>query len=116
MDQIIELAERLGKAIANSQQALNMRQVQKALNAESEISQVLKDFQEHSQKIAQLEGQQKPVEVDDKHKLQELHDKLAASETFKKFAAAQVEYVDLMRRVNDALRKYEAETSGNEQE
>ena len=46
----------------------------------------------------------------DKHRLQELNDKLVASQEFKKFTAAQVEYVDLMRKVNEEIRRELAET------
>ena len=66
-----------------------------------------------------MEETRKPVEVNDKHRLAELHDKLVSEETFKKYTAAQVDYVDLMRRVNDALRRQlsdvesEAGTNGN---
>ena len=42
--------------------------------------------------------------VDDKHKLQQLNAALVASDLFKTFTAAQMEYVDLMRKVNQALR------------
>lgn len=110
MERIIELAERLGKAIADSPQASQLRKAREALNEEAELSQVLQDFQDQSEKIAKLEAENKPIEVTDKHKLQELHEKLVASETFKKLSAAQVEYVDLMRRINEALQKHLAKT------
>jgi len=106
----IELASRLGKAIADSPQAVALRAARAALNAEAELTSTLGEYQKQADKIAQLEREQKPVEVEDKHKLQELNDKLVASEVFKKFTAAQVEYVDLMRKVNDAIRRELAET------
>ena len=62
-----------------------------------------------AQKVEQLEHENKPVEVDDKHKLRDLHDTLVANDLFKRFTAAQVEYVDLMRQVNQTLRKQLAE-------
>ena len=102
-DAIIELAKRLGKAIADSPTASDLRDVQKAMDGEPKVTQLLKDFQAQSDKIAESESQQKPVEVQDKHKLQELHEKLVSSDVFKKYTAAQVEYVDLMRKVNDAI-------------
>jgi len=109
MRHIIELAERLGKLIADSPQAATLRQARKAVNDEPEIAQALKDFQAHSEKIAGLEAEQKPVEADDKRKLRELHEKLVASAPFKALSSAQVEYVDLMRKVNEALQKQLAE-------
>ncbi len=110
MDPIIELAEKLGKAIAESTPATKLRQSRKALEAEPEITQCLKDFHVQSDKLAKLEAENKSIEVDDKHELQELHDKLIASELFKNLTAAQMEYIDFMRKVNNALQKQLGET------
>ena len=105
MSDIIELAERLGKSIANSPQATALHAARQAVSKETDLSATLQEFQGQAEKIARLEAEQKPVEVDDKQKLNDLQSKLASSDTFKKYTAAQVEYVDLMRRVNKALGK-----------
>jgi len=106
----IELAGNLGKAMAESPQAVALRDARAALNGEPEVTQALAEYQQQAGKIAQLEREQKPVDVAEKHRLQELNDKLVASETFKKFTAAQVDYVDLMRKVNEAIRRELAAT------
>lgn len=110
MDDILDLAGRLGKAIADSKQAQSLRQAREALHNEPATVQLLNEYQAQAHKIGQLEEQQKPVEVGDKHTLNDLHDRLIASETFKKYTAAQVDYIDLMRRVNDTLRHHLGET------
>ena len=110
MSAIVELAERLGKGISESPQGAALRAARAELEKQPEIVQLLKDYQAAGERIAKLEAESKPVEVDDKHKLQELHDKLVANDVFKKFTAAQVEYVDLMRQVNQAMAKQLAET------
>jgi len=110
VDEIIELAERLGKAIAGSRPADRLRRARKAIEAEAQLSETLEEFRKQSEKVAKLEAENKPVEVEDKHKLRDLHEKLVGSEKFKNFTAAQVDYVDLMRKVNDALQKHLAGT------
>ena len=100
---ILELAKRLGKAIADSQAVDDLRAARKAIQEEEGTPDLLKQFQEQSMKVARLEAENKPIEVDDKHKLQELNEKLVASVAFKKLTAAQVEYTDLMRQVNEAV-------------
>lgn len=110
MNDIIDLANRLGRAINDSPQAVTLRAAREEMNTHAEVTQLLKDFQTQADKIAKLEAEKKPIEVEDKHRLQDLQDKLVASETFKKFTAAQVEYVDLMRRVNGALREHIEQT------
>ncbi len=112
MAAIIELAERLGKAIADSPQASALRTARDELNRHEDIKQTLEDFRVQQEKVAQLEAEQKPVEVDDKHKLQDLHNALVSSEIFKGYTAAQVDYVDLMRKVNQAISSQLAATEG----
>ncbi len=110
MQAIVELARRLGQAINESPQAGDLRAARQTLNDDPELSKLLKDYQEQVVKIARLEEEKKPVEVEDKQRLDGLQQKLLASEKFKKFSAAQLEYVDLMRKVNEALRQRLAET------
>jgi len=105
VEDIIAMAERLGKAIAACPQAKALEDARKALNADEEATRLLKDYQEQAEKIARLEDENKPVEVEDKHRLSDLQGRLTALAVFKKFTMAQVEYVDLMRRVNDAIRQ-----------
>jgi len=106
VDTITEMTEKLGKAIADSPAAARLRECRKALDQQPDVLKTLQEYQEQSQKVGQLEEQNKPVEVEDKHRLQELHDKLVANDVFKRYTAAQVDYVDMMRKVNTALRKH----------
>jgi len=108
----IELARRLGKAIADSPQAEALRVARVELDANPDLGKTLNDYQQQAEKIEQLEEEQKPVEIEDKRRLQELNDRLVGSEVFKRFTAAQVEYIDLMRKVNEALQAELAETEG----
>ena len=112
MADITQLAEQLGRAINQSPQAANLRAARKALNAEPEIAKLLKDYQAQADKIATLEEEQKPIEVEDKRTLRQLQERLFALEPFKKFTASQIEYVDLMRNVNESLRARLADTEG----
>jgi cell fate (sporulation/competence/biofilm development) regulator YlbF (YheA/YmcA/DUF963 family) len=106
MQEILDLTDRLGKAISSSPQAAALKAARQELDKDAASTTALKEYSAQADKMAALQQQNKPVEVDDKHKLEELHAKLAASETFKKFTAAQVEYVDLLRKVNEVLRKH----------
>ena len=109
MASITEMAEQLGKAIASSPQAANLRAARKELNAQPDVKRLLEDYRKQAEKIGHLEEEQKPVEPEDKRQLEDLHGKLVASDVFKKFTAAQVEYIDLMRKVNQSMAKALAE-------
>ena len=103
MNEIIEMAAKLGKAIARSPQADTLRKTRAEMNAQDDVMQLLRDFQKQSERIAELQENNKPIEIEDKHKLDEMHEQLVGKDAFKKFTAAQVEYVDLMRKVNEAI-------------
>ena len=105
MQAIVELAARLGKAIAESPQAATLRAAKEELNRHAELAAMLKDFSAQADKIAHLEAEGKPVEVDDKHRLEEMEGKLVSHDVFKRYTAAQMDYVDLMHQVNAELRK-----------
>jgi len=105
MSAVIEMARRLGRSIAESQEAKNHHDARKAVRDRPDLDELMKAYQEHNAKVAQKEHEGKPVEVNDKHKLQELHDQIVASPELKKLSAAEVEYMDLMRRVNEAIQK-----------
>ncbi len=110
---IIELAGRLGKAIADSPAATDLQATRKAIEEHPEISKLYREFHDQSLKVAKLESEEKAVEVADKHKLLELREKLIASAEFKQYTAAQVEYADLMRQVSEAIQlKLEDEQEG----
>lgn len=105
MQDIVQLATRLGKAIADAPQTKAMQQAREIMNADSETVQILSDYQQLVAKVAQLERENKPIEVDDKHNLKDFETKLLARKQFKAFTASQVEYVDLMRKVHEAMQK-----------
>ena len=102
---IIQLAETLGKTLAERPETIRLHETRQALQDDSDTSELLKQYQQQVETVAQMERDQKPIEVDDKHKLQDLEDRLLGSELFKKFTAAQVDYADLMLKVNQAIHK-----------
>jgi len=113
MDAVIQLAERLGKAIADSPAATKLREARKTMEGEAGLAKTLDEYQKQSQKVATLETENKPIEVSDKRALRDLQDKLVASEAFKQFTSAQVDYVDLMRKVNEALQSQLSQVEGD---
>jgi len=104
MDAIIELARQLGEAISNSNQAAALRSVRQEMTGQDELMKLMSDYEQQMDRISKLESEGKPVEVDDKRALRDLHDSLVSNPTFKKFNEAQMEYIDLMRKVNEAMR------------
>jgi len=100
----IEMATRLGKALAASPEAAAIVAAQKKLMEDPAIMQVMHDYQEQAMKMARLEQSRQPIGPEDKHKLQQITDKLIVSDLYKQYLSAQVGYVDLMRKTNLAIR------------
>jgi cell fate (sporulation/competence/biofilm development) regulator YlbF (YheA/YmcA/DUF963 family) len=112
VDDILQLAQKLGVAIAQSPQGAGLRGAKKQLDSQPDVKKLMDDYRRQSDRIATLEREKKPVEVEDKRKLQETNDQLVANDFFKQYMAAQVEYLDLMRKVDAALNKALAEIEG----
>ena len=62
-------------------------------------------YLDFEQKIADLEREGKAIEVGDKHKLSQLQSQISSNPAVKDFMAAQVDYMNLMRKVNEAVMK-----------
>ena len=103
MEQLIELARQLGKQIASHQRTVLLREARKKLESDPEAKKLLADYHQHVEKIQTLERNQQPIEVADKHKLQELNDKIAAHEGLQELTRRHTDYIEMMRRVNQAL-------------
>ena len=105
MDNILTLAQQLGKAIAASPAGVAMKAAQESVRADGTTLKLMRDFQTQAQKIAHLEENNKPIEPPDKHKLEELENQLAANDRIKKLTEAQMEYMDLIRQVNESIQR-----------
>ena len=103
MQEIIELAEKLGKAIAAGPRHAAMAEARKKLRADPLATQLLKDFQEQAHKIARLEAETKPVEVADKRRFEELQQQIAGNDALKELMRVQADFSEMMNRVNHAI-------------
>ena len=83
------MAEKLGRAISTSGPAAELGEARKELDGQKDVLEMLKQYQEQSLKIEQLERENKTVEVEDKHRLRQLHEKLVASDVFKRSTGAR---------------------------
>ncbi len=102
-DQIIRIAEQLGKAIADSPQSQALDQARQQAQGDPEAMKLMNEFQSQAEKIARQEQMRQPIEPADKQKLEGLQGKVAGNGTIKKFTEAQMQYVDLMQRVSQTI-------------
>ena len=99
MDEILELATKLGKRIAQDPRAVAMAEAQKTLDSSSVDRELLADYEHQQHKLHTLEMNGQPIEPDDKRSLAELHEKVVGSENIKLLIKSQANYVELMMQV-----------------
>jgi len=101
--ELINQARALGEAIARHPDVQAFLRARTEVEEDAAAQELLKAYSAHAQHLRQLEVEQKPVEVADKHKLAEYEQQMASNEALKKMVAAQVGYVTLMNKVNQAM-------------
>jgi cell fate (sporulation/competence/biofilm development) regulator YlbF (YheA/YmcA/DUF963 family) len=110
MEDILELASKLGKRIASNDRATAFTKARQALEANLEARQLLADYEESQHKIAELEATGKPLEPDDKRKMADLHSKVVGNEVLKDLLKTQTDFLQMMTLVSQ---KIESEAIGS---
>ena len=105
MENVIEMAQQLGQKLATHERTLLLKEAQKAVSADSDAVDLIKQYEEQAKKIQQLQAEQKPIEVEDKHKLKEIEEKISVNDSLKEMTKRQVDFVEMMRKVKDAIDK-----------
>jgi len=105
MEEILTLASDLGKLIAKQERYLKLREAEDAAAADKETSGLLESFERQRRKVAELEVAQAPVEPEDKRELQRLSDAVHTRPVLQNLAKAQADYMEMMNKVNAAIRR-----------
>lgn len=101
--EILKAATELGKLIVSHQASQQFEAAVKKLQENVEAQRVLTDFNRHLQKIGEKEAEGKPIEVEDKRLLEKLQSNVIRNDILKQFQIAQMDYLDLMRKVDEAM-------------
>ncbi len=102
-EQILQAAAELGRLVASHPATAKFEQTVKTLEGDQAAQRTLNDYNRQLALISDKESQGTPIEVDDKRKLASLQDAVAANPTLREFQMAQMDYLDLMRKVDDAI-------------
>lgn len=112
MDEIIKLAAELGARIAADARAEAYAAAVTAVNADPDARQLIEAFQTQAQKMAELEAAGKPIEPEDKRQLLTFQQKIAGHNTLKALQKAEVDYLQLMNHVQQAMERPISERIG----
>jgi cell fate (sporulation/competence/biofilm development) regulator YlbF (YheA/YmcA/DUF963 family) len=103
MEQLIEMARRLGKKIAEHERTALLKKAQQQVNSDKDTAQLVEEYQKQVEKIHTLESQQKPVEVADKHKLTDIEQKISTNPQLTELTRRQADFVEMMRKIKESI-------------
>jgi cell fate (sporulation/competence/biofilm development) regulator YlbF (YheA/YmcA/DUF963 family) len=101
--EILDQASALGELLAEHETAKAMESALKALQADTASQQALADLNRFGASLEEKAAQGKPIEVADKRKLEELQQAVVLNPLLAGFQRAQMDYTDLLRKVDDAI-------------
>jgi cell fate (sporulation/competence/biofilm development) regulator YlbF (YheA/YmcA/DUF963 family) len=99
LNELLELASRLGEKTAAHQRTTNLRTAQKAVNDDPDARNLIEKYQKHAEHIRSLEAQQKPIEPADKHKLADIEQQISANAALSELTRRQVDFVEMMQQI-----------------
>jgi len=101
--EILDSATELGKKLTGHESARKLEAAMSKLRDDVNAQRLLNDYQRHLHALAEKESRQQPIEVEDKHKLEDLQGKVIRNTVLRDMQMAQMDYLDLMRRVDEAM-------------
>ena len=101
--EILEAARELGNLISRHEASTKLEAVAEQMDADTEAQRALNDYHRHVETLAKKEAERKPIEVEDKRRLERLQQAVANNAVLRNFQTAQMDYVDLLRQVDEAM-------------
>ncbi|GAB4195109.1 MAG: hypothetical protein Kow00105_09360 [Phycisphaeraceae bacterium] len=102
-EQLIQAAKELGEQLKDNPKVKRLEAAVKKLKEDTDAQRALNDLNRHLNAVAQKEMSGQPIEVEDKRKLQELQNAVVHNLTLREFQLAQMDYVDLIRKLDEAI-------------
>ncbi len=101
--EIMDAAHKLGKMLADHEAVKGVDGSVKALQSDLDAQRLLNDFNRHVNALGEKESRGLPIEVEDKRRLEQLQSSLATNLTVRRFQMAQMDYLDLRRKIDEAI-------------
>jgi cell fate (sporulation/competence/biofilm development) regulator YlbF (YheA/YmcA/DUF963 family) len=111
--QILDEAEKLSKLVADHPSLTKYKAAQKAVSEDADASRLLADFDRQIETLARQEQSGMAITDAQRHQLEALQSKIISHIKIKNLNMAQVEFIDLLRRINQTIQRPLAEASGS---
>ncbi len=96
-------ARKLGELIGNQDAIKNYRELSRQLELDIGAKSLLEQFEQLMEQLAMKEASMQPIEIAEKQKAQSLQQSVAMHPLLKKLIGSQMEYMELMRKVQEAI-------------
>jgi cell fate (sporulation/competence/biofilm development) regulator YlbF (YheA/YmcA/DUF963 family) len=103
VDDILEIAEKLASSIRSNPRFKNLREAEKAVDADEPTRRLLAEYNEITLAIIRKEEEMKPIEPAEKRKLVDLKEKVVANNLLQGLSRAQADFSEMMNKVNRTL-------------
>ena len=111
-DQIMQEAEKLGQLVAQHPAVARYKKAQRAVADDPEAGRLLADFDRQLESLGRQEQAGMPVTDAQRMQLESLQGRIISHLKIKALNLAQVDFVDLLRRVTQTVQRPSVETSG----
>ena len=101
--EILQAATNLGKMIATHPASAKVQEVATKLHGDVEAQRALNDFNRLMQKLEEKQAAGQPIEGEEKKQLEKLQAAVIKNALLRNFQMAQMDYLDLMRQVDEAM-------------
>ena len=112
MQQLIEEAEKLGQLVAQHPAISRYKQAQQAMADDPDAKRLLADFDRQIETLGRQEQSGLAVTDAQRMQLESLQTRIVANPKIKALNSAQVDFVDLLRRVTQTIQRQVIEASG----
>src|SRR5215212_1636058 len=102
-NQILAEADKLGQLVAQHPAVERYKQAQKSVADDPDANRAMADFERHLETLARQEQAGMPVTDAQRQQLEAVQSRIVSNIKVKALNMAQVEFIDLLRKVNQAV-------------
>jgi cell fate (sporulation/competence/biofilm development) regulator YlbF (YheA/YmcA/DUF963 family) len=114
--QIVDEAEKVGQLVAQHASVARYRDAQRAVSGDPEAGRLLAEFDRQLESLSRQEQSGLPITDAQRMQLESLQSRIVSNLKIKALNLAQVEFVDLLRKVSQAVQRPALEAQGQGQQ
>ena len=111
-NQILAEADKLGQLVAQHPAVERYKNAQKAVAEDPDANRTMAEFERQLESLARQESTGMPVTDAQRAQLENLQSRIVSNVKVKNLNMAQVEFIDLLRKVNQAVQSKVVEAGG----